>query len=90
MALERAVASIFADEGLAGLGRALFRHAEWASGVTTRSFLLTLGDYLGDLQEWLDGPFFRRAVAVRLRGPPFAATTSEGARLQRLGRSFAL
>lgn len=65
IALERAVDSIFADEGVQGLGHALFVHKEWLSGVTTESFLLTLEDYIGDLNEWLDPPFFKRAVQVR-------------------------
>lgn len=64
IALERAVDSIFAEEGVRGLGHALFVHKEWLSGVTTESFLLTLADYIGDLSEWLDPPFFKRAVQV--------------------------
>lgn len=65
IALERAVDSIFADEGVQGLGHALFVHKEWLSGVTTESFLLTLEDYIGDLHEWLDPPFFKRSMQVR-------------------------
>lgn len=65
IALERAVDSIFADDGMRGLGHALFVHKEWLSGVTTESFLLTLEDYITDLNEWLDPPFFKRAVQVR-------------------------
>lgn len=65
IALERAVDSIFADDGVQGLGHALFVHKEWLSGVTTESFLLTLEDYIADLNEWLDPPFFKRAVQVR-------------------------
>lgn len=64
IALERAVDSIFADEGVRGLGHALFVHKEWLTGVTTESFLLTLEDYIADLNEWLDPPFFKRAVQV--------------------------
>eukprot|EP00892_Ulva_mutabilis_P010822 jgi/Ulvmu1/8111/UM040_0006.1 len=67
IALERAVDSIFAEEGVRGLGHALFVHKEWLSGVTTESFLLTLADYIGDLNEWLDPPFFKRAVQLCLK-----------------------
>jgi hypothetical protein len=68
IALEKAVDSIFADQGMVGLARALYCHQEWRSGVSTQSYLLTLDDYIGDLKEWLDTPFFKRATEVRSLG----------------------
>jgi hypothetical protein len=65
IALEKAVDSIFKDQGMVGLAKALYCQAEWKSGVSTQSYLLTLEDYLGDLNEWLDPPFFKRALEVR-------------------------
>lgn len=69
IALEKAVDSIFADQGMVGLARALYCHQEWRNGVSTQSYLLTLDDYIGDLKEWLDTPFFKRALEVRYHGP---------------------
>lgn len=66
--LEKAVDSIFSDQGMVGLAKQLFCQSEWKSGVATQSYLLTLDDYLGDLNEWLDPPFFKRALEVFL--PP--------------------
>lgn len=64
IALEKAVDSIFKDQGMVGLAKQLFCQPEWKNGVSTQSYLLTLEDYLGDLNEWLDPPFFKRALEV--------------------------
>ena len=65
VALDKAVDCIFEDKGSQDLLKNLFCSKDWLSGVTTHSVLLTLEDYLGDLKEWLDAPFYKRAVTVR-------------------------
>jgi hypothetical protein len=65
VALEKAVECIFNDKGTTDVLRALFRGDEWRTGVITHSFLLTIADYLSDLNDWLDPPFYKRAVHVR-------------------------
>ena len=62
VALDKAVDNIFQDQGLLDLQKSLYCSKDWRSGVTTHSVLLTVEDYLGDLKEWLDSPFYRRAV----------------------------
>jgi hypothetical protein len=64
-ALDKAVDCIFTDQGTADLLHSLFKAPDWKSGVTTHSLLLTLEDYLKDLKQWLDAPFYKRAVTVR-------------------------
>lgn len=65
VALDKVVQSIFEDQGTSDVLRALFKGADWCNGVTTHSVLLTLADYLSDLESWLDPPFYRRACQVR-------------------------
>ena len=65
VALDKAVDCIFEDKGSQDLLKNLFCSKDWLSGVTTHSVLLTLEDYLSDLKEWLDAPFYKRAVTVR-------------------------
>jgi Exocyst complex component Sec6 len=65
VALDKAVDCIFEDKGTVDILKSLYRSKDWLSGVTTHSFLLTLEDYLSDLKEWLDAPFYKRTVAVR-------------------------
>jgi hypothetical protein len=65
VALEKAVECIFQDKGTTDVLKALYRGDEWRGGVITHSFLLTIADYLSDLKEWLDPPFYKRAVHVR-------------------------
>lgn len=65
VALDKAVDCIFEDQGTRDVAKALYKAADWKSGVSTHSLLLTIEDYLKDLKEWLDGPFYKRAVTVR-------------------------
>ena len=65
VALDKVVQSIFEDQGTADVLRALYKGPDWCGGVTTHSVLLTLADYLSDLESWLDPPFYRRACQVR-------------------------
>ena len=64
LALSKAVDSIFSDLGTVSLLKQLYCTPEWVEGIVTPSWLATLRDYFKDLRQWLDGPFFKRAVQV--------------------------
>ena len=80
VALDKVVQSIFEDQGTADVLRALYKGPDWCGGVTTHSVLLTLADYLSDLESWLDPPFYRRACQVR----PRACVCCRGVAMARL------